>query len=130
VKGEEMIGHLGDKPDSIREFLTFGLWKDNPIKEKIMSKETEALVEKIDDMNTAVVIQFRDGQADLKTTLERLRKVFKVAGGVFLDPDQNLPLIPDFQYDKKEDRKLLRRGAINYSKMLTNFRKIKEGNNV
>ena len=41
-----------------------------------------------------------------------------------LDENQESPGIPSFQYDKEEDGKLLRRGAINYSKMLTKWRKI------
>ena len=35
--------------------------------------------------------------------------------------DQSLPDIPEFGYDKEEYRPYLRRGAINYSKMLTNW---------
>ena len=45
-------------------------------------------------------------------------------GWVKLSEDQNLPEIPDFQYDKIRDRELLRRGAINYSKMLSRWRKV------
>jgi hypothetical protein len=41
-----------------------------------------------------------------------------------LSSDQTLPEIPEFQYDKAEDRPLLKRGAINYSKMLTGWRKV------
>ena len=44
---------------------------------------------------------------------------------VELDPHQSLPTIPEFQYDRPEDIPLLRRGAINYSKMLANYRKVK-----
>ena len=50
--------------------------------------------------------------------------LFKEAGYVQLAEDQNLPAIPEFQYDKQEDRELLKRGAINYSKMLSDFRRV------
>lgn len=47
-----------------------------------------------------------------------------LAGYVKLADDQNLPEIPLFLYDKEEDRELLKRGAINYSKMLSKWRKV------
>ena len=42
-----------------------------------------------------------------------------------LDPDQSLPEIPEYPYDKPEDRLLLQRGAIIYSKMLASYRRVK-----
>ncbi len=41
--------------------------------------------------------------------------------------DQELPEIPEFQYDKLEDGALLRRGAINYSKLLSGWKKVEGG---
>ncbi len=41
-----------------------------------------------------------------------------------LAKDQTPPAIPDFQYDKTEDRPLLKRGAINYSKMLGGWKRV------
>ena len=43
---------------------------------------------------------------------------------VVVDNKAELPPIPDFRYDKEEDRELLRRGAINYSKLLSGWRKV------
>ena len=52
-------------------------------------------------------------------------EVFKKAGGVFV-VEEELPETPDFLYDLPHHRGFLRRGAINYSKMLTGYRKVKE----
>jgi len=61
-----------------------------------------------------------------KETLEaeHLEKM-KAQGWRQLEEDQALPEIPSFAYDSEEDRKLLRRGAINYSKLLSEWRRIK-----
>lgn len=56
----------------------------------------------------------------------RILALLREHGLVELDEDQSLPEIPEFQYDKPEDRPLLQRGAINYSKLLSGFRRIKE----
>ncbi len=53
-------------------------------------------------------------------------EVLKAHGCVLKDPDQTMPEIPSFEYDKEDDRKLLRRGAINYSKLLTMFVRVIE----
>ncbi len=42
-----------------------------------------------------------------------------IPGLAVVDRDAELPEIPTFLYDKEEDRALLRRGALNYSKMLS-----------
>ena len=41
-------------------------------------------------------------------------------GKLAIVEEAELPEIPDFQYDKEEYRPYLRRGAINYSKLLKN----------
>ena len=56
----------------------------------------------------------------------QLEKILN-ADFVQLDKNQNLPEIPSFSYDKLEDIPLLQRGAINYSKLLTGFRKMRIG---
>ena len=38
-----------------------------------------------------------------------------------VEVDGELPLIPEFQYDEEEYRPYLKRGAINYSKMLSGY---------
>ena len=47
-------------------------------------------------------------------------------GYVKLAEDQTLPEIPSFAYDNEENRELLQRGAINYSKMFTGWRKVEQ----
>jgi len=45
-----------------------------------------------------------------------------------VEKESKLPDIPDFQYDKPEDWRLLKRGAINYSKLFGGwFKEYKEG---
>ena len=41
--------------------------------------------------------------------------------GVVIKGERELPAIPEFLYDKEEYRPYLKRGAINYSKMLTGY---------
>lgn len=48
----------------------------------------------------------------------------KKVGYVRLADDQSLPEIPSFSYDREEDRKLLHRGVINYSKLLADWRRV------
>lgn len=45
-------------------------------------------------------------------------QIISIKGLLIKDDDQVLPEIPEFQYDEEEYRPYLRRGAINYSKML------------
>jgi len=54
------------------------------------------------------------------TILENLSSL----GVVIADESAELPEIPEFQYDKEEYRSYLKRGAINYSKMLGNYRQV------
>jgi len=61
---------------------------------------------------------------DGKALIEYHHAWAKANGYTLLSDDQSLPDIPEFAYDKSEDRKLLKRGAINYSKLLADWRRV------
>ena len=76
---------------------------------------------KIEDALDGWGYEFRHKKKMVDLILARIKE----AGCAQLAEDQELPEIPAFQYDSEEDQKLLRRGAINYSKLLGNWRKVK-----
>lgn len=51
-------------------------------------------------------------------------KVLNDPDVVLIDREKQIPNIPEFQYDAAENRPYLVRGALNYSKMLTNYYKV------
>ena len=61
----------------------------------------------------------KETNKEFQTLLTKARE-----GYVKLATDQTLPEIPEFAYDKLEERRLLKRGAINYSKLLAGWRKV------
>ena len=52
-----------------------------------------------------------------------INEILAIPGLAVVERDAKLPEIPLFLYDKYEDRGLLRRGAINYSRMLAGWLK-------
>jgi len=53
-------------------------------------------------------------------------QILSLDGICIKSDDQSLPEIPEFQYDKEEHRPYLKRGAINYSKMLVGWVKCRK----
>lgn len=58
--------------------------------------------------------------------VKQILKACKDMDMAFVDRDAELPEIPDFQYDAEDVRLWLKRGAINYSKMLGSWQKVEE----
>jgi hypothetical protein len=53
--------------------------------------------------------------------IETIDSILSIPNLAIIDPKAKLPEIPDFEYDLGEIRPYLRRGAINYSKMLSGW---------
>ena len=114
----------------LREFKegnSFSTWEElPPDMQKNWLKEADkilALIKKAGWIDPATVVM--PGEFGTPKAAEMLHEWATANGYVQLAEDQSLPEIPSFAYDKVEDRELLQRGAINYSKMFTGWRKVK-----
>ena len=99
----------------------------------------ERVIRQLDEVLTSEVYGWgKEHPLNRRETINQILsiKVYKdytikdlIERGLIVADDQSLPEIPEFQYDEEDKRKWLKRGAINYSKMLSNWRKVipKEG---
>ena len=94
----------------------------NKAREQAVEKIVELLWEEFENQTLCF-----GGDEKAKSAANRIVTMFESLGYVLKGPDQSLPEIPSFAYDKEEDRPLLHRGAINYSKMLAGWVKVKKG---
>lgn len=65
-----------------------------------------------------------NGRAHNTLSFELADQILSIPSLAILSDDQSLPEMPDFQYDEEEHRPYLKRGAINYSKLLANFKRV------
>ena len=67
-----------------------------------------------------------DEQRHILYLVTQLLKAFKELSGAFVDREAELPDIPDFQYEKPRTARILKAGAIRYSRKLSGWHKTEE----
>ena len=104
-----------------KQFLQVLIDQHMDTESKLREKLAEVLYGELTYRNYLAIPEVRHN-ADIM--ISKVLAIIKEAGYMKLAEDQSLSRIPSFSYDKEEDRKLLQRGAINYSKLLAGWRKV------